>query len=158
MVACQKVNCWKGYWGGIGFGVGCFHIAPNGVEGKSPVPVLWMPSIRPCACLPRILSLSRNLRGGVQHWCCIKGLVPGQTAEWLREQWLMDQTPQSPQKISTPDGWPAAWIYQINNYRLLSSFGSHLIINSFHSQTPSSFLMLHFIWHKLSFHLKAHRR
>lgn len=48
-------------------GLFSYRLVPTGVERKSPVPVLWMASIPPHACLPRVLSLSRHLKGGVQR-------------------------------------------------------------------------------------------
>lgn len=87
-------------------GLFSYSVAPNGVERKSPVPVMWMASIPPHFCLPHVLSFSCQLRGEVQHWGCIQGrslgnLVKGsEPCNWWN---------------SPRDGWSTAWWYQISN-------------------------------------------
>lgn len=75
VAACQKVNFWKGSWKKLGFAVGCFlyKVASNGVERKSPVPIMWMASVPPHSSLPCVLSFSCQWRREVQHWGCIQG-------------------------------------------------------------------------------------
>lgn len=54
-------------------GLFSYKVASNGVERKSPVPIMWMASVPPHSSLPCVLSFSCQWRGEVQHWGCIQG-------------------------------------------------------------------------------------
>lgn len=74
-----------------------YRLPSNGMERKtvSPAHVLWIASIPPPSCLPRVLRFFSQSRGEVWHWGCLPGRSQGEAGERLWALWLMDQTSQS---------------------------------------------------------------